>query len=111
MSDEALTTSSPEADADWPAKATQTVVGYVDTVRTATTGKALIASRAVVYFLALGLVAMMTVVILLVLVIRALVSLTSYLHFIDSGEVWLAYLILGGLFLLGGMLLWRKKEA
>lgn len=96
---------------DWPAKATQTVVGYVDTVRTATTGKALVASRAIVYFLALGLVGLMLFVLLLVLLVRLLTSLTALLPFIDSGEVWLTYLILGAVFLFLGMFLWKKKEA
>lgn len=112
MSDDAASNSlQADESEDWPAKATQTVVGYVDTVRTATTGKALVASRAIVYFLALGLVGFMLFILLLVLLVRLLTSVTALFPFIDSGEVWLAYLILGGLFLLAGMFLWKKKEA
>ncbi len=114
MSDsDALSTNSAsgQADQDWAGKATTTVVGYVDTVRTATTGKALVASRAAVYFVAAGLVALVALVLLLLLLVRGMVVLTSFLPFIDSGEVWLAYLILGGLFSLVGMWLWKKKGA
>lgn len=104
-----MTTASGE---DWPAKATQTLVGYVDTVKTATTGKALVASRALVYFLALGLIAVMLLILLLVLLVRVIMSGTeSVFGFIDNGEVWLTYLILGALFWILGGFLWKKKGA
>lgn len=110
MSDADALSSSASAD-DWPAKAATTVVGYVDTVRNATTGKALVISRAVVYFLALGLLGIVTFFLLLILLVRGLVSLTSLLPFIDPGEVWLSYLVLGTVFTLVGALLWKKKGA
>ncbi len=110
MSDaDALSSSTPAASDDWAAKATTTVVGYVDTVRTATTGKALVASRALVYFLVAGLAAMVALIIGLVLLVRLVTSFTAFLPFIDDGEVWLAYLILGSIFTLAGMFLWKKK--
>ena len=96
---------------DWPAKASSTVVGYVGTVRDKTTGPALTASRNVVYLLAIGLIAFVMLIIALVLLVRVLVVATGYAPFVEPGETWLAYLILGGLFLLVGMFLWRKKEA
>jgi hypothetical protein len=98
---------SPE---DWPAKASQTVVRYVGTVRDKTTGPALVASRNVVYALALGLIGVMLAILLLVLLVRLLVSATGELSFVDEGETWLAYYILGFLFVVAGMFLWRKKE-
>ena len=111
MSDD-VTANKAQADEseDWPAKATQTVVGYVDTVRTATTGKALVASRAAVYVLALGRIGVRRFVLLLVLLIRLLTSLTALLPFIDTCEVWLSYLILATLFMGTGMVLCKKKE-
>ena len=95
---------------DWPAKASATVVQYVGTVREKTTGPALVASRNVVYFAAMGLIALVLLVLVLVLVVRVLVTATGYAPFVEQGETWLAYLILGGLLLLGGIVLWRKKE-
>lgn len=99
------------AEEDWPARASATIVEYVGTVRDKTTGPALAASRNVVYFVAIGLIALIVLIVLLVLLVRVLVSVTAYAPFVEAGETWLAYMILGGLFIIGGMLLWWKKEA
>lgn len=96
---------------DWAAKATTTVVGYVDKVRSATTGKALVISRLAVYGLAMALLAIILGILLLIFLVRAMVALTALLPFIEDGQVWLAYLILGVLFSAGGMFLWSKKGA
>ncbi len=96
---------------DWPARASETVVQYVGTVREKTTGPALNASRNIVYMAAMGLIAFVLLILLLVLFVRVLVTATAYLPFVEEGETWLAYFVIGGLFLLVGMFLWRKKEA
>ena len=98
------------ADDDWPAKASATVVHYVGTVRDRTTGPALVASRYAVYALAMTLIGLVLVVLLLLLLIRLLVSATGELPFVDQGEAWLAYYILGAIFVIGGAVLWRMKE-
>jgi hypothetical protein len=36
---------------------------------------------------------------------------SEYLPIVDPGEVWFAYLVLGVIFTLAGMALWRKKDA
>lgn len=95
---------------DWPAKATATVVHYVGTVRDATTGKALVASRTVVYALAMALIGLVLAVLLLLILIRLLVAVTAYLPFVEAGESWFAYYLLGGIFVIVGAILWRKKE-
>ncbi len=97
-------------DVDWPTKASETVVDYVGKVRDKTTGPALVASRYAVYALALALIAFVLLILILIALVRLLVTATNQLAFIDDGETWLAYYILGGIFLLAGMLLWRKKE-
>ncbi len=97
---------------DWAGRATATVVGYVDTVRSATTGRALVASRIAVYALAMGLIGIVIGILLLVLLVRLVGALTAWLlPFIEDGEIWFSYLILGTLFMIGGLILWRKKEA
>ncbi len=103
---------TPAADAadDWPTKASATIVQYVGTVRDKTTGPALVASRYAVYALAMALIAIMLAVLLLVLLVRLLVTATALFSFVDAGETWLAYYILAFLFIVGGALLWRKKE-
>lgn len=102
---------SPNGDDDWPARASATVVQYVGTVRDKTTGPALAASRSVVYALAMALIGIVVAILGLVLLVRVLVSATAYVPSVEEGETWLAYLILGTVFMLGGVLLWRKKEA
>ena len=95
---------------DWPARVTATVTQYVGTVRDKTTGPALTASRTVVYALAMALIAFVLLILLLVLMVRILVSVTAYVPGVEAGEAWLAYFILGAVFVLAGLLLWRKKE-
>ena len=97
-------------DDDWPARAAATITQYVGTVRDKTTGPALTASRNIVYAIAMALIAFMLLILLLVLMVRMLVSVTAYVPGVEAGETWLAYFILGAVFGLAGMLLWRKKE-
>ncbi len=94
---------------DWSAKATDTIVGYVDTVRNKTTGKALVVSRLAVYFLAAGLIGIVAVIILLIGAVRLVVAATEAVPTVDEGEVWLTYWIFGLLFLGVGWFLWRKR--
>ncbi len=96
---------------DWATKATATVVKHIGSVRDKTTGPALAASRSVVYIFAIGLIVLMLLVVAFIALTRATVSATSYLSFVDPGETWLAYSILGVLFIFVGMFFWRKKEA
>ncbi len=117
MSDADALTNVPSAspvassEDDWPTTLTATLVGYVDTVKGATTGKALVASRMGVYFFPIALIAMVLTILLLIMVVRLLVLATDWLSFVDTGNPWLAYLILGAVFTLLGAWLWRKKEA
>ena len=111
MSNADSLTTPAAASEEWPARLTATLVGYVDTVRGATTGKALVLSRMLVYFFAIGLIAIVAAILSLILLVRLLVVASGYLPFVDDGEVWLAYLVLGAVFTGLGMFLWRKKEA
>ncbi len=100
------------ADADdWPSRASATIVHYVGTVRDKTTGPALSISRSVVYLAAAGLIGVILAILALILLVRVLVAATSALPFVDQGDPWLAYLIIGVLFLGVGVFLWRKKDA
>ena len=103
-------TDSATPTDDWPAKASEAVVRYVGTVRDKTTGPALTASRYAVYLAAMALIAVVVAILGLVLAVRLLVTVTSYVPSVDQGETWLAYLILGGIYLLVGLFLWRKQE-
>ena len=88
---------------DWPSRAADTVEQVVDSVRSKTTGPAIIASRAVVY----GFVGVVLgVIALILLLVSAIRLLDSYL----PRGVWLPDLILGVVLGLGGALLWRKRR-
>lgn len=97
------------ASEDWSARATSTIVGYVDTVRGATTGKAMVASRLAVYGIAAALVGVVMLLLSLVLLVRFLVVASSSLGITSDGEVWSAYWLLGVIFLLLGWVMWRKR--
>jgi hypothetical protein len=104
------TTFGDGSGGDWPAKASATVVRYVGVVRDKTTGPALVASRNLVYIVPIGLISLVLAVLVLVVAVRTLVVVTAYVPGVELGEPWLAYFILGAIFLLAGALLWRKKE-
>jgi hypothetical protein len=93
----------PPADDDWPARLTELVVGYVQKVRGATTGRALVASRAAVYLLAAALIGTVVLVLAIVLLFRLMTE-------IAQGHTWLVYLFVGALFTIIGLIAWSKKE-
>jgi len=92
----------PGLPADWPQRATSALVDKVDDIRDKTSGPAIGVARAVVY----GVLALPLVVAALVLLIIALVRLLdSYI----PEDVWIPYLILGGVFTLAGFFLWSRR--
>jgi hypothetical protein len=93
----------PPSGDDWPARLTDTIVGYIQKVRAATTGRALVASRAVVYFLAAGLIGGIALVLAIVLLFRLLSE-------IAQGHTWIVYLCFGVVFTAVGLFAWSKKE-
>jgi len=104
------TTENSDNNSDWPQKASQMVVQYVDTVRNKTTGPALVASRYAVYMFVIAIIGIIALILGFILLIRLLIISTGKLSFVESGQPWLAYFIVGGLCLLVGAFLWRKKE-
>lgn len=86
---------------DWPAQATTAIVNLVGTVRDKTTGSVLTAARAIVFGMFAAILALALVVLLLILSIRFLAEAT--------GQVWIAYLILGVIFTVAGLIVFRKR--
>lgn len=81
----------------------------VDTVRAKATGPALVAARAAVY----GLLA--AVLGLMVAILAAIAAVRFVVVYLPSGddhqpEVWLAHLLVGALFTVAGLLLWRLRR-
>ena len=96
--------TDPSPEGDWADQAADTVVRVVDTVREKTTGQVLTAARAIVY----GIIGVFAgLVALIVLVIALIRMLDVYL----PGDVWSAYLLLGVVFSVGGLLVWRRRYA
>jgi hypothetical protein len=93
---------APAGD-DWPARLTETIVANVQKVRGATTGRALVASRAAVYLLAAALIGVVAVVLATILVFRLLTE-------IAQGHTWIVYLAVGAVLTLVGLVAWSKKE-
>ncbi len=97
-------TSSGPLPEQWPTQAADTITRVVGQVRDRTTAPAITAARAVVY----GLLAAILGVVALVLLITLAVRLgNNYV----PGRIWIIYLVLGGLFTVGGVLLWAKAFA
>jgi hypothetical protein len=88
---------------DWTTEATDLIERTVTLARDRTVVPAKIATRAVVYGLLAVLIAVPAVVLLLIAAFRGLVLLYQ-------GEVWAAWLTLGGIFLVAGAFCWTKRN-
>jgi hypothetical protein len=90
--------------ADWTTEATDVIERAVVTVRDKTVVPARAVSRAIVYGLLATLVALPALLLLGIGTFRGLVL--AY-----QGEVWAAWLTLGGICVLLGGVLWTKRTA
>jgi len=86
---------------DWPAQAAGAIEQAVQTVRSKTVEPAQKATKAVVYGLLATFFVLTAATLLIVGLFRGLVILT--------GEVWIAYLICGGILLLLGAFCWTRR--
>lgn len=88
---------------DWPAQATDAIVNVVGTVRDRTTGPITTIARGIVFGVFAGALGIVVAVMLIIAAIRLLNAA------LPSG-VWLAYLVLGLVFVLAGALVFRKRN-
>ena len=88
--------------ADWTTDAVDTLEQAVGLVRDKTVVPAQKASRAVVFGLLVAFFVLVAVLMLAIALFRVLVVLTD--------EVWLAYLILGGIFVVAGVFCWTLRS-
>lgn len=90
-------------EGDWAAQTADTIERIVGSVRGKTSEPVERVARIVVY----GLVAGMLGATALILLVIGLVRMAdAYL----PGEVWIPYLVVGGIFTLVGLFLWRKRS-
>jgi uncharacterized membrane protein len=88
---------------DWTTDAADAIERAVVTVRDKTVTPARTVTRAVVYGILAALFLVPAAIILTAGLFRGLVKLYQ-------GEVWAAWLTLGGICVLGGMFLWSKRN-
>jgi hypothetical protein len=87
--------------ADWTTQAADAIEHAVAAVRDKTVVPAEKATRAVVFGLLASFFVLTAVTLLVIGAFRGLVVLT--------GEVWIAYLVVGGILVLGGVFCWSRR--
>jgi hypothetical protein len=86
---------------DWAIQTADTIERLVESVRTNTADRLVSVARLVVFGLLAAILGTAALVLFAILSVR---FLDSYL----PGGVWVAHLVVGGLFTLGGLLLWQQ---
>lgn len=101
MATAATNPKKPGNDKDWPGQAADALEHTVSIVRDKTVVPAQKATKVVVYGLLSSFFLIMASVLLVIGAFRALVVLT--------GDVWLAYLVCGGILVLVGVFCWTRR--
>jgi hypothetical protein len=99
---------NPLTDPNWAADVTDTIDRYIGKVRTTVTDRAVYAVRAVVFGIVIAIAAPVTLTLLLILGTK-LVQRVVAIGVDHDSSIWLSYVILGGLLVLGGSLMMRKR--
>jgi hypothetical protein len=99
---------NPLTDPNWAADLANTVEQYVGKVRTTVTDRAVLAVRAVVFGIIIAIAAPITLVLAVILGTKFLQALIEIGTDHDS-SVWISYMVLGGILVLGGAFAMRKR--
>jgi uncharacterized membrane protein YGL010W len=91
-------------DSDWTVQTADTVERVVDSIRSKSTVPLTTVARGLVYGLLAAFAGLTALVLLAILLVRAVDLATG------EENVWIAHLIIGTLFLLAGVVLWRKRK-
>jgi hypothetical protein len=98
----------PGAGEDWAAATADAIERAVQSVRAKTADPLERVVRLVVYGLLAGIVGIAIAVLLAIAADRALVELIDVVW---QREVWLAHVILGGIFVLAGLFIWTRRTS
>lgn len=102
--------SPADPPSDWPKQAADTIEQVVGAVRDKTTGPAITAARWLVYGTFAALVSLAVAILVAISAVRALdVYLPDAL--VGEDHTWVAHLLVGGAFTLGGLVAWSKRSA
>lgn len=99
---------NPLTDPNWAADLADTIDRYVGKVRTTVTDRAVTAVRAVVFGIIILIAAPVTFTLLVILGTKFIQRLVAIGTDHDS-SVWVSYVIMGGLLVMGGSLMMRKR--
>jgi hypothetical protein len=99
---------NPLTDPNWAADLADTVEQYVGKVRTTVTDRAVHVVRAVVFGIIIAIAAPITLVLAVILGTKFLQVLIEIGTDHDS-SVWISYVVLGGILVLGGAFAMRKR--
>ena len=95
---------------DWPKQVTDQIVSTVDDIRDKTTGPAIKISRSVVYGLTACFLLLLSIPFFVIGTNRGLIEIFDTWIVSDrSSAVWIVYLITGVLWLIIGLVFWRKR--
>lgn len=101
--------SNPLTDPNWATETTDLVVSYIDLVRSKTTQNLVYAARGVVFGLIALIVGAFAVTVAIVMSMRGLQSLLE-LATTWERAVYLSYFIVGAVFSLAGVVLFKKRN-
>jgi hypothetical protein len=99
---------NPLTDPNWAADLADTIDRYVGKVRSTVTDRAVYAVRAVVFGIVILIAAPATVTLMVILGTKFLQRLIAIATDHDS-SVWTSYMVIGGLLVVGGSLMMRKR--
>lgn len=101
--------ANPLTDPNWADETTDTVIRLVGKVRDNGTTKIVHLARGVVYGIIAAFLGMFAMVIFLIGLTRGLQSALDW-QFDHDRSVYISYLLVGGIFALAGLLLFRKRS-
>lgn len=102
---------NPLTDPDWAESTTDQVVTLVETVKAKTTRPTVMAARGLVFGILAAFLGMFALVLLIITLLRAL-EVGVFEHVMDQSQaVYTSYFVVGGIFSLIGLFLFKKRNA
>ncbi len=99
---------NPLTDPNWAADLANTIERFVGKVRSTITDRAVLAVRAVVFGIVIAITAPVTLALLIIVGTKLVQRVVGIATDHDS-SVWISYMIVGGLLVLAGSFLMRKR--
>jgi hypothetical protein len=99
---------NPFTDPNWAKETTDFIDRWVVKVRTTVTDRVVFAVRAVVFGIVIAIAAPVTLILMVILSTKLLQRIVAIATDHDS-SIWISYAIMGGLLVLAGSLMMRKR--